>query len=185
VLTLRLAKVSKVSLRQESKLTIGRLVLRVSWANTLALRVTSSRGDLPPEATPSCLFAESALADSAGSLCLLIPTAPFFRAGCKGWVVRKAMVEPIVRHLTDFRPLPNARMTDVSTRGRTQRELSHRPTKKKRKPTKRPAPRVCALSVAPTAVRHRFTPAARARGTKAPPRCPTAAVDAPFKTKRE
>jgi hypothetical protein len=126
-------------------------------------------------------YAEPALAGTAGSL-FAFPTR-LLPAECKGWVVRNRMVERIVRHLTDFRPLPNARTTDVSTiEARTQRELSHRPNR--RSENQRPAPRVCALSVAPTAARHRFTPEARARGKKAA----TAKIRRsrrPIKTKRE
>jgi hypothetical protein len=54
-----------------------------------------------------------------------------------------AMVERSVRHLTDFRPFPDARFADVSTKATVQKELSLSPNTKKKRNNKSPFTQVC------------------------------------------
>ena len=82
-------------------------------------------------------YAEPALAGTAGSLFAFSPRASF-RPSVRDGSSATGWSSEVVRHLTDFRPFPNARTTDVSTiEARTQRELSHRPTRRSENTTPR------------------------------------------------
>jgi len=82
-----------------------------------------------------------------------------------GWVESVRVVEPGVRHLTDFRPFPNARIADVIAEAVSQKDLSHSPKEANNTRPRNPEfARMTALTIIPPVHRKRKHGAPSAAG---------------------